>query len=60
MKEADRRGFEWLLLFLILSLHSCEVGKLHKHLHYIECETIGYMTDTDGTRWDGSNCPRRD
>jgi hypothetical protein len=40
-----------VVLLLILS---GELNRIHRHLHYIECAAFGFVTDVDGSKWEGS------
>jgi hypothetical protein len=42
----------WLVVMLVLI--SGELTRVHRHLHYIECAAFGFVTDVDGSKWEGS------
>jgi hypothetical protein len=37
----------WIVFAIVLY----ELGSIHRHLHQIECATIGHITDRDGSVW---------
>jgi hypothetical protein len=43
-----------LLMFVLLVVLSAELNRIHRHLHYLECAQLGYVTDVDGSEWDES------
>lgn len=50
---------KWFVV-LTLAVLLVEVGKIHRHLHVLECALRGEISDTDYSRWPDSDeiCPK--
>lgn len=53
MKIIEGLARIFVLFWIIYTL-----GEIHRHLHVIECSTVGFATNVDGSVWDKMDCSR--